>query len=277
FQVAWKKATPMVIELDMSLSKYSVDPSFFIEHYAEAETDIIYLNSKKYDRIKVKDFFTNFNNENKGVQFNEKQIPAKIKDWPSDRSFKEYFECLYNDFMNLIPFPEYMRYDGKFNLVSYLPDIHVVPDLGPKMYNSYYYENGKEFGTTPLHLDAADAINIMNYSSGGPNEPGALWHIFKREDIEMLKKFILRYKKDYVNCHPIHDQAVYLTEKDLEGLANDYSVVSHQIYQKPGDAVLIPAGCAHQVQNLHHCIKTAMDFVAPESALICTQLTNEFR
>ncbi len=31
-----------------------------------------------------------------------------------------------------------------------------------------------------------------------------------------------------------------------------------------GDAVFIPAGAAHQVQNLFSCIKVAEDFVSPD-------------
>ncbi|KAI9295474.1 hypothetical protein K502DRAFT_360348, partial [Neoconidiobolus thromboides FSU 785] len=78
---------------------------------------------------------------------------------------------------------------------------------------------------------------------------------FLKENTGMLKKFILKYKRDYVNFHLIYDQAVYLTEKDPEDLVNDYNVIGRQIYQKSGDAVPIPAGCAHQVQNLHWDIR----------------------
>jgi len=44
-----------------------------------------------------------------------------------------------------------------------------------------------------------------------------------------------------------------------------------------GDAVFVPAGAPHQVQNLHNCIKIAEDFVSPENVSQCFHLTQEFR
>ena len=52
---------------------------------------------------------------------------------------------------------------------------------------------------------------------------------------------------------------------------------SFRIYQRPGEAVFIPAGCAHQVCNLSDCIKVACDFVSPENVERCERLTREFR
>ena len=47
--------------------------------------------------------------------------------------------------------------------------------------------------------------------------------------------------------------------------------------QCAGDTVFIPAGAAHQVRNLHNCIKVAEDFVSPENIAHCIRLTEEFR
>ena len=44
-----------------------------------------------------------------------------------------------------------------------------------------------------------------------------------------------------------------------------------------GDALLVPAGCAHQVRNVRSCIKVALDFVAPEHVGHCVRLTEELR
>ncbi|KAJ7789241.1 hypothetical protein B0H14DRAFT_2397649, partial [Mycena olivaceomarginata] len=44
-----------------------------------------------------------------------------------------------------------------------------------------------------------------------------------------------------------------------------------------GEAVFIPAGCAHQVCNLSDCIKIAIDFVLLENIERCAKLTKEFR
>jgi len=60
-------------------------------------------------------------------------------------------------------------------------------------------------------------------------------------------------------------------------LYEEFGVKSYRIYQKPGDVVFIPAGCAHQVCNLADCMKIAIDFVSPENVDRCETLTREFR
>ena len=47
--------------------------------------------------------------------------------------------------------------------------------------------------------------------------------------------------------------------------------------QRRGDAVFIPAGCAHQVRNLCSCIKVAHDFLSPEAVRHCRAMTEERR
>lgn len=94
-----------------------------------------------------------------------------------------------------LPLPEYTKRDGRLNLASRLPNFFVRPDLGPKMYNAYgkrsafnilatSYEEytdsyltsslcrvppglisteDRRVGTTNLHLDVSDAVNVMVY------------------------------------------------------------------------------------------------------------------
>ncbi|KAJ7802811.1 hypothetical protein B0H14DRAFT_3154810 [Mycena olivaceomarginata] len=56
-----------------------------------------------------------------------------------------------------------------------------------------------------------------------------------------------------------------------------YGVQSYRVYQRAGEAIFIPAGCAHQVWNLSDCIKVAIDFVSPENVARCETLTQQFR
>jgi [histone H3]-dimethyl-L-lysine9 demethylase len=83
-------------------------------------------------------------------------------------------------------------------------------------------------------------------------EGGAIWDIYppsaSRYIRVLLKK---RYPTDpdgmgYVD--PIHSQKFYLNANLRQELASIYGVRGWRIYQKPGDAVFIPAGCAHQVR-----------------------------
>lgn len=51
----------------------------------------------------------------------------------------------------------------------------------------------------------------------------------------------------------------------------------YPIVQYKGDAIFIPAGTPHQVQNLFGCIKAAGDFVCPENVERCIERMKEFR
>ena len=56
-------------------------------------------------------------------------------------------------------------------------------------------------------------------------------------------------------------------------ISSMYIHSGYAIIQCEGDTVFIPAGAAHQVRNLHNCIKIAEDFVSPELANNCLHLT----
>ena len=168
-------------------------------------------------------------------------------------------------------------------------------------------------GTTNLHLDISDAVNVMVYV-GIPTDdiydhkeaaleaidkvgccmltrqrvreqeekPGAIWHIFDPHDADKIRDLLNKVateKGEEIEPHhdPIHDQSWYLDENLRVRLKEEYNVVGYTIVQCLGDAVFIPAGAPHQVRNLHSCIKIAEDFVSPENLRFCFKLTQEFR
>ncbi|KDQ50644.1 hypothetical protein JAAARDRAFT_141671, partial [Jaapia argillacea MUCL 33604] len=76
---------------------------------------------------------------------------------------------------------------------------------------------------------------------------------------------------------PIHSHNIYLTPDLLHQMWETYLVRPFQIYQCLGDAIFIPAGCAHQVSNITSCIKIASNFVSPEGLNTTWSLTSEFQ
>ena len=93
------------------------------------------------------------------------QLPLlKLKDWPPTKDFAELLPSHFDDLMGALPQPEYTRRQGALNLAARLPIYSLPPDLGPKMYVAYGTLGGgteQPYGTTCLHMDMADAVNLM--------------------------------------------------------------------------------------------------------------------
>lgn len=124
------------------------------------------------------------------------------------------------------------------------------------MYNAFALDDVPGApGTTRLHMDIADAVNIMLYAEPTPEgEVGfATWDLFRSEDGEKIRKFLAdefpRRPEDTHLKDPIHSQNHYLDSNLMHKLRTQYGVRSFRIHQRPGDAVFIPAGCPHQERS----------------------------
>ncbi|XP_027189817.1 lysine-specific demethylase JMJ26-like isoform X3 [Cicer arietinum] len=138
-------------------------------------------------------------------------------------------------------------------------------------------------------LKEVNKVNVKQENCslvGGDSSDGALWDIFRREDVPKLQEYLKKHFREFrhVHCsplkqviHPIHDQTFYLTIEHKKRLKEEYGIEPWTFVQKLGDAVFIPAGCPHQVRNLKSCTKVALDFVSPENVGECFRLTEEFR
>ena len=103
-------------------------------------------------------------------------------------------------------------------------------------------------GTTKLHLDVTDAVNLMVWSALG-DAPAATWHIFPRADALKLSNAVdvLKGREPANNTRLIHSHSVYLSPDDLHWLHSRYNIRPWVVEQRAGDMVFIPAGCPHQV------------------------------
>lgn len=230
--------------------------------------------------------------ENAAVRLCDKQnkpMLLKLKDWPPSEDFAITLPNRFEDLMNCLPLNEYTHRNGKFNLASRLPECFVRPDLGPKMYTAYGNAGSTDqnVGTTNLHLDISDAVNVMVYVAVTKNckekdsdwylkeavkviqesgcddltkkrlfekgeTPGALWHIYHSSDAnsirDLLNKVAVEQGTPLEKCSdPIHDQSHYLNDYLRKRLFREYGVKGYAIVQCYGDAVFIPAGAPHQV------------------------------
>lgn len=289
----------------------------FKNKFSEARFDLVDTESREVVRDQpLKTYWDGF--ENMKLRARDKDnrtVIYKLKDWPPGEEFGEALPEQFSDLMSCIPMPDYTTDSGPRNLVGRLPrSFGLIPDLGPKMYTAYGLASDEK-GTTNLHLDMSDAVNVMVYVGTFKCKPdevehqknvlkaleeahveknqmerltkqkekvGALWHIYDARDADKIRDMLNCYaleqgKKLHPHHDPIHDQSFYLDVKLRKRLKDRYSVVGYAIIQFYGDAVFIPAGAPHQVRNLSSCIKVAEDFVSPENVAHCFNLTEEFR
>lgn len=317
FQDQWKRGQPVIVsDVTRVLSKDLWTPESFVQDFGEDKNDLINcMTGNLVPNQPMKKFWEGFDNFSKRLKDDRgNPMLLKLKDWPPGDDFAEMLPSRYNDLMQALPLSEYTHRNGRLNLASRLPECIVRPDLGPKMYNAYGSALHPSKGTTNLHLDISDAVNVMVYV-GIPKDsdseehikeafraideagcdiltrrrvrdkgelPGALWHIYNARDADKIRDLLNKVvveKGGRLEPHhdPIHDQSSYLDGPLRERLYKEYGVEGYAIVQCLGDAVFIPAGAPHQVRNLHNCIKVAEDFVSPENVSHCFHLTQEFR
>ncbi|KAG6336334.1 hypothetical protein ID866_2759 [Astraeus odoratus] len=230
FRPLWAKGEPIVVTGLLPKFQIQWTPEYFIQKYNSQNCLILECQ-------------TDFN--------------KRVNDWPPSTDFKSAFPELYEDFSKAVPVPTYVRRDGALNIASHFPSNTVAPDLGPKMYNAMAsFESTGSKGSTRLHMDMADALNIMTFAAPTPDgKPGcAVWDLFRASDSEKLRHFLKRKFKGTYQHDPIHSQQFYLDSQLRKDLFDTYGVKSHRVYQRPGEAVFIPAGCAHQEHMFMHIV-----------------------
>jgi hypothetical protein len=95
---------------------------------------------------------------------------------------------------------------------------------------------------TRLHMDVADAINVMLYASPRPDgQPGcAVWDLFRAEDADTIREFLKeKYGGKVLFTDPIHSQVFYLDSELRKELEEKHGVVSFRVYQYPVSFLLL--------------------------------------
>ncbi|KAF7964645.1 hypothetical protein HWV62_4521, partial [Athelia sp. TMB] len=273
FEQAWANGLPIVV----SGVQIEVGPEYFIKRFPEMRVDLEDCDTgeRMLRKPTVSEFLRDF-----GRSIDPDKT-WKLKDWPPKALFRTTFYHLFRAFMDVIPCPDMCRSDGIKNLAAHMPtEVGPMPDLGPKAYIAQGTKQDDEHsGSTVLHMDSTSAINVMVWSADiGPGIPGyATWHIFPAVASDALRQFLTVDMGHPFTSDPIHSQTVCMTPSSLRKLFESRGVRPYTILQYTGDAVFIPAGCAHQVSNAADAIKIAYDFVDVDNLAKTQALASEFR
>ncbi|KAF1421759.1 Lysine-specific demethylase 3B, partial [Spheniscus magellanicus] len=264
FRECWKQGQPVLVSgVHKKLKSELWKPEAFSLEFGDQDVDLVNCrNCAIISDVKVRDFWDGFEIISKRLRSDDGQpMVLKLKDWPPGEDFRDMMPTRFEDLMENLPLPEYTKRDGRLNLASRLPSYFVRPDLGPKMYNAYglITAEDRRVGTTNLHLDVSDAVNVMVYVGipigegthddevlktidegdaddvtkqrihEGREKPGALWHIYAAKDAEKIRELLRKVGEEQgqenpPDHDPIHDQSWYLDQTLRKRLYDEYGV-----------------------------------------------------
>lgn len=155
----------MISNCDQYITKDLWVPKAFAEEFGDMENDLVDCSHKVVlVGHQMRHFWQGFESVKARLKDSEgKPMILKLKDWPPMEDFSEMLPTRFKDLLQGLPLPEYTDRSGVFNLASRLPEFFVRPDLGPKMYNAYGSALHPLVGSTNLHLDVSDAVNLILY------------------------------------------------------------------------------------------------------------------
>lgn len=316
FRESWEQGQPVVVSgIHRKLKARLWTAESLSQEFADPQGELVNCKDAAVSVSAVKGFWDGFEDLTKRRSRGSEAAVSRLKDWPSGEEFLALMPSRYDDLMTNLPLPEYSAPEGSLNLASRLPPFFVQPDLGPRLCCAYGVVASQEqdFGTASLHLEVSDTISILIYvgvakGNGALSKtsllkrleeedlddgmkrrlkdssetPGALWHIYASRDTDKIKEFLSKVAREQgdealVEQDPIREPGWYLSRRLRDRLLEEQGVQGWTVLQFQGDAVLIPAGALHQVQNLHSCVQVINDFVSPEHVVHSFHLTQELR
>lgn len=215
---------------------------------------------------------------------------------------------------------------GLLNLAAKLPHYSLQNDVGPKILISYgmHDEIGQGDSVNMLRVNMRDVVyllvhtcevntknndeliidsteddrtenekalkcedlNRISEETVTKSRPGAIWEIYRREDVPKLVEYMKLHWDEFGVSddimddsvpRPLHEGVIYLNSHHKKNLKEEFGIEAWTFEQHLGVAVFIPAGCPFQVRNLQSTVQLGLDFLFPESLSEAVRLGAEIR
>uniref|UniRef100_A0A5B6ZX44 Putative lysine-specific demethylase JMJ25 isoform X1 n=1 Tax=Davidia involucrata TaxID=16924 RepID=A0A5B6ZX44_DAVIN len=147
-------------------------------------------------------------------------------------------------------------------------------------------DQGIESTTVEERTSNCEDLNRASGQIFGKTRPGALWDVFRRQDVPKLIEYLRVHCKEFgkPDCvlddfvtRPLYYGVIFLNRHHKRKLKEEFGVEPWSFEQHLGEAVFIPAGCPFQVRNLQSTIQLGLDFLSPESLGEAVKLAEEIR
>uniref|UniRef100_A0A5B7A1W7 Putative lysine-specific demethylase JMJ25 isoform X1 n=1 Tax=Davidia involucrata TaxID=16924 RepID=A0A5B7A1W7_DAVIN len=147
-------------------------------------------------------------------------------------------------------------------------------------------DQGIESTTVEERTSNCEDLNRASGQIFGKTRPGALWDVFRRQDVPKLIEYLRVHCKEFgkPDCvlddfvtRPLYYGVIFLNRHHKRKLKEEFGVEPWSFEQHLGEAVFIPAGCPFQVRNLHSAVQLSLDFLSPESLGEAVKLAEEIR
>ncbi|KAJ1722625.1 Lysine-specific demethylase 3B [Coemansia erecta] len=232
------------------------------------------------------------------------ESPAGLKDTSKEMAA---LQRMIDAATEMIPFAPYTSSAGRLNLVNRLPARYAQPDMRPEI--QFTYGICGTGSPDNLRCDASDMVNLLLYSSTADETQSSLDLAQVQAQFGSAKKAGTRrsgkhietsaidddvavqwtifppgageYIRDFNNADdshdPIHDRNVFMDAKACSRMYESYDdeVRSYSVYQRPGDAVFIPAGSIYQRRTFRNTIAIQSRSLSPEHAAVARRVSDE--
>ncbi|XP_063949289.1 lysine-specific demethylase JMJ26-like [Daucus carota subsp. sativus] len=168
FQAHWSKGEPVIVTgvLDSTYG-LSWEPMVMSRAmHDKSHTRVTVLNCLNWckEEYSLSSFFKGYTEGKLDLSGWPQML--KLNDWPPSGSFEDHLPRHNVEFLSALPFKEYTHpQSGYLNLAIKLPECHLKPDTGPKLYAAYGFSQqlGRGDSVSKLSYHDSDAVYVLTH------------------------------------------------------------------------------------------------------------------